>query len=142
MAGCMPQSVMRYLREKPAMKPDSAALIKTEKKFGLKDDRFIICSQCGHKITSPRHIISVNDHHRHTCINPAGVTYQIGCFSSAEGCMSYGELLMEHTWFTGFSWNYALCSHCGVHLGWYYQNENDSFYGLILDLLVDAATSH
>jgi hypothetical protein len=124
------------------MNPDSAATIKVEKKFGLKDDQFIICKNCSSVITSPGKIITVNDHHRHTFINPAGVTYQVGCFSSAEGCMSYGEPVLEHTWFAGFHWNYAMCTNCVVHLGWFYQNEDDSFYGLILDLLIDTATTH
>lgn len=121
--------------------PGSDATIKTEKKFGLKEDHVIVCSECGNPVTAPDFVITVNNHHRHTFINPAGLTYQIGCFSSAEGCIVYGKPAADHTWFPGFAWNYAVCSNCGVHLGWNYQSKDERFFGLILDMLVDAATN-
>jgi hypothetical protein len=116
--------------------------IKTEKKFGLKEDHIIICRECGNPVTSPDCVISVNSHHKHTFINPAGITYQIGCFSSAEGCVVYGEPVLEHTWFAGFAWNYCICSNCRIHLGWHFQNNGEHFFGLILDLLADASANH
>jgi hypothetical protein len=122
--------------------PDSGTTIKTEKKFGLKEDHIIICRECGNPVTSPDRIISVNDKHKHTFINPAGITYQIGCFSSAGGCIVYGEPVLEHTWFSGFAWNYCICSNCRVHLGWHFQNNDERFFGLILNLLADAAANH
>lgn len=115
--------------------PVSKARIKTEKKFGLREEQYILCKQCSTVITSPEYMISVNDFHRHTFFNPAGITYQIGCFSSAGGCIVHGTPTLEHTWFAGFRWNFALCSGCLSHLGWYYQNGSESFFGLILDLL-------
>jgi hypothetical protein len=122
--------------------PDSGTTIKTEKKFGLKEDRVIICRECGNPVTAPDCVISVNNHHKHTFINPAGITYQIGCFSSAAGCVVYGEPVLEHTWFAGFAWNYSICANCRVHLGWHFQNDGERFFGLILDLLADAASNH
>jgi len=118
--------------------PDSGTTIRSEKKFGLKDDHVIICRECGNPVTAPDFIITVNNHHKHTFINPAGVTYQIGCFSSAEGCIVYGEPVIDHTWFAGFAWNYSVCSNCQLHLGWHFQNNGEGFFGLILELLVDA----
>jgi len=122
--------------------PDSDATIKSEKKFGLKEDHFIICRECGNPVTAPDFVITVSNHHKHTFINPAGITYRIGCFSSAEGCIVYGEPVIDHTWFSGFAWNYAICSNCGVHLGWYFQSKDESFFGLILDLLADAGMNY
>jgi hypothetical protein len=114
--------------------------IKTEKKFGLKEGHFIVCRNCGNTITTPERMISVNEQHIHTFTNPAGITYDIGCFSSASGCIVYGQPTLEHTWFEGFSWSLSLCSHCLVHLGWYYQSENENFFGLIMDQLADSTT--
>ena len=43
----------------------------------------------------------------------------------------------EYCWFEGYTWQYASCSDCGEHLGWFYQSgENSQFYGLIVDKLV------
>lgn len=119
----------------------SHAQIKAEKKFGLREDQYILCKNCGHIITSPSHVITVNEHHWHTFVNPARVTYRIGCFSAADGCLVRGEPTVDHTWFAGFGWNYALCSGCLTHLGWYYQHDGENFFGLILDLL-ETSTTH
>jgi len=115
------------------------AKIKSEKKFGIKEDRFILCRNCNNKITSPHYVITVNGHHRHTFINPAGITYQIGCFSKADGCLTIGEPTIEYTWFEGFKWNYSLCGKCYIHLGWFYQGNSEKFYGLILEMLKDSS---
>jgi hypothetical protein len=123
-------------------KPPSKVNIKKEKKFGIYNAHVIICKNCGHVITLPECIISVNGEHVHAFTNPGGFSYEIGCFSTAEGCVVYGDPTPEHTWFSGFRWSFSICSNCLVHLGWYYEREDESFFGLILDLLVDTARSH
>ena len=122
--------------------PSSHIEIKTEKKFGLGEDHFIVCRNCGNRITTPERIISVNGEHTHTFTNPEGFTYDIGCFSVAEGCDVYGEPTREHTWFHGFTWRFCVCSGCLMHLGWNYEREGESFFGLILDLLADTSATH
>jgi hypothetical protein len=123
-------------------KPHLKAQVKTEKKFGIKDENYVLCRNCGNTITHPERIVSVNGQYQHTFTNPAGVIYDIVCFSSASGCTVYGDPTMEHTWFHGFSWCYSLCSSCLVHLGWYYQNEDETFFGLILERIVESARTH
>ena len=122
--------------------PFSTINIKREKKFGINQSHVIICKNCGHVITLPECIISVNGQHMHAFINPGGIAYEIGCFNSAEGCVVYGGPTLEHTWFNGFCWSFSICSNCLVHLGWYYERGDESFFGLIRDLLVDTAISH
>jgi len=95
----------------------------------------IRCKVCGHQITSYKKKIEVNGRHQHVFSNPIGVVSEMGCFSSANGCVNYGTPTLEHTWFQSYSWRYALCSNCHTHLGWFYQSGNDSFYGLILENL-------
>lgn len=121
--------------------PSSNIRIKTEKKFGLAEDHFIVCRNCGHRITAPGNIISVNGEHTHTFTNPEGFAYEIGCFSVAEGCYVYGEPNLEHTWFKGFKWSVSVCSGCLIHLGWQYERGEERFFGLILDLLADTSTT-
>jgi hypothetical protein len=126
----------------PDKKPSSGIKIKTEKKFGLREENCIVCINCGNIITSPECIILVNGHHTHTFSNPEGFIYDIGCFSLAEGCVVYGEPTLDHTWFDGFSWSFSTCSSCLVHLGWYYERKDEIFFGLILDLLAGSTTTH
>ena len=103
---------------------------------------FILCRVCGNRISTLDAIIVVNGQHRHTCTNPAGITFEIGCFSSAPGCLIYGIPTYEYTWFEGYSWSLAFCSRCATHLGWYYQSEEEGFFGLILNRLRESAMTH
>ncbi|MCK5716378.1 MAG: hypothetical protein KAH77_02735 [Thiomargarita sp.] len=95
----------------------------------------IFCKMCQHPITFPENKIEINGQHRHVFSNPVGFSYEIGCFSLANGCINKGVASLEYTWFKGFFWRFAICSKCYSHLGWVYQSGNDSFYGLILETL-------
>ena len=103
-----------------------------------KDERLILCKYCFNKITSLNAVIERNGKHQHTFYNPEGIIYQIGCFSSAAGCVVFGHSTSAFTWFPGFSWRYAACANCRVQLGWYYQSRSEgNFYGLILNKLIE-----
>lgn len=96
----------------------------------------ILCGNCRHAVTSRAAAIEVIRSHEHTFYNPAGVVFRIGCFSVAKGCLTVGEPTCEFTWFPGFSWMYAHCEKCHIHLGWRFASEQDgSFFGLILNKL-------
>ncbi|MFH0974740.1 MAG: cereblon family protein [Spirochaetota bacterium] len=106
---------------------------------GIKSKRenLILCKYCNYAITSPKHIIRIEGEHNHTFKNPYGSIFNIGCFSSAEGCLNHGDFTTEHTWFKGFGWCYASCTSCYIHLGWYFKSHETSFYGLILNKLIE-----
>jgi len=95
----------------------------------------ILCQVCQHQITSHENKIEVNGQHEHVLSNPCGIVFEIGCFSGAAGCVNYGPSTLEHTWFAGYSWRFALCANCLSHLGWFFQSESEGFYGLILKKL-------
>lgn len=98
----------------------------------------IRCKFCGHKVTIREAAIHMKGQHQHTFSNPHGHIFDIGCFSSADGCVNQGVPTLEFTWFQGFSWRFALCAACHSHLGWFYQSGGEaSFYGLILAHLVE-----
>lgn len=109
---------------------------------GEHEEGRILCKACGNRITTVEHMIAVNGQHRHTFTNPAGVTFRVGCFSWADGCLTYGEPTLEFTWFAGFAWSLAFCSSCSTHLGWYYQAGAESFFGLIYDRLTESMQTH
>lgn len=129
-----------------AFKIDEKKLADLQRKIGEKteaDDedrqgRTIRCVNCGHKVTRNSYRIEMNGRHRHVFNNPAGYLFEIGCFGAAEGCSNQGTPTLEFTWFSGYSWRYALCAKCGFHLGWLYQSSGGgAFYGLILSHLAE-----
>jgi len=104
-------------------------------KHSKKIDNNLYCRFCKHRITSLENTLEINGSVTHRFTNPSGNTYDITCFTMAQGCTQYGPSTMEHTWFSGYSWRHALCSGCYVHLGWFYQSSHDNFYGLIGNML-------
>ena len=94
----------------------------------------LICIACGHAITEPRQAMAVAGQHRHRLTNPAGVTFNVGCFRDAPGCRQFGEPTGAHSWFPGCFWRFAVCRACGEHLGWAYSGA-ECFFGLIVNRL-------
>jgi hypothetical protein len=98
--------------------------------------RRIVCTSCGHPITTEQQRIEVKGGHEHRCVNPDGLIFHIGCFHGAPGCITHGAPTTEFTWFPGFTWNYALCAGCSILLGWQYHGADAAtFFGLILNRL-------
>ena len=115
---------------------DNDELEQTAKKITDTDrGKPIYCGACGHLVSYEKERISIAGQHNHTCTNPADIVYHIGCFRHAPGCSVVGPATVEHTWFTGYRWQIAVCANCGEHLGWFFQNGSE-FYGLITVRLV------
>jgi hypothetical protein len=104
------------------------------------EEENLYCFICGHIITQSRLRIAVAGAHNHTFTNPGGYRFEIGCFREAEGCEPAGEFSDFYSWFDGYTWRYATCASCRVHLGWVYRGE-DTFFGLILDRLLSSKES-
>jgi len=96
----------------------------------------LFCASCGHPITAESETIEVQGSHQHVCTNPEQITFHIGCFAHAVGCRQVGPVTAEHSWFSRYRWQVALCRRCGVHLGWHFTGTSDAFYGLILARLI------
>ncbi len=108
-----------------------------EEKTDEKREQVYFCRSCGNTITSRKYNFEIDDRHLHTFMNPAGLIFQIACFSHASGCHIYGEYTEEFTWFAGYEWSIALCRVCSRHLGWHYSSGLSSFYGLIMENLAE-----
>jgi hypothetical protein len=100
-----------------------------------KKEKRLFCALCGHPITHQDERIPVNGSHEHTCTNPVGHAFGIGCFHEAAGCVAIGEATEAHTWFKGYAWRIAICASCEHHVGWRFEAPTDYFHGLILDRL-------
>ncbi|MCK4836556.1 MAG: hypothetical protein KAT17_07955 [Candidatus Aminicenantes bacterium] len=107
-----------------------------------KEKNDILCRTCKNKISAIDKMIEIDGKHKHTFKNPIGIAFEIGCFLTASGCTVLGTPTLEHSWFSGLSWNFALCSHCFSHLGWYFQSSKESFFGLILENLIENSATH
>lgn len=94
-------------------------------------EKHYLCVTCFNRITTDRYNVEVSGSCFHSFTNPAGINFDIICFSDAGGCNVAGIPSMEFTWFPGYSWCYAYCSNCKAHLGWFYGSPKDSFFGLI-----------
>jgi len=111
-----------------------------------RQDRAVVCGACGRPITDEAARIEMAGRHAHTCVNPAGYVYRIGCFRHAPGCVGAGGWSGDYSWFGGYQWQVACCGACSIHLGWAFEPEaRDSapaerFYGLILDRLAEASS--
>ncbi|GJM05733.1 MAG: hypothetical protein DHS20C09_17290 [marine bacterium B5-7] len=94
----------------------------------------LFCNFCSNFITALDAAIAINDAHMHTFSNPAGYTYTVHCFRAAPGCLTLGECTAEHTWFSGYEWQIAVCHSCKEQLGWLF-SKDQQFYALIADRL-------
>jgi len=98
---------------------------------GEGEERAVRCGSCGAEITSERAVTEVQGKADHTFFNPAGVIFEIRCYSAAPGCEVLGQPTTEFSWFPGYAWSYALCGACGDHLGWQFEGGGPAFLGLI-----------
>jgi hypothetical protein len=123
----------------PHRDTDSAVATDTRRREQTEREKRLVCAACGHVVTRLADQTAVNGEHAHTCTNPHGKTFHIGCFREAKGCKAVGPSTDEFTWFAGYVWSVALCRNCDVHLGWLFRSSTDRFFGLILDRLVERA---
>lgn len=134
------RSFLRKFSDKQIQETNQELIEKIS--FIEKEKNAILCRSCKNKITSIDEMIEVNTQHKHVFKNPIGIVYHIACYLNAKGCLVVGNPTDEHTWFPGFHWRLALCSQCFSHLGWFFESSVESFFGLILDNLVEDSTTH
>lgn len=110
--------------------------VKEEKtEAAVKEEKAVFCRSCRHPITTSKNLFAVDGSQTHTFFNPAGIIFEIACFKAAPGCLVQGEASSDFAWFRGFTWRIAFCGSCFVHLGWFFDSGDSSFYGLILKQL-------
>jgi hypothetical protein len=128
-----------YQLKKPDIQPANQILNKPDEEDSDEENKkkHLICRVCDHKITAIDQKIPINGSSEYSFTNPAGFKYNIGCFKSAPGCIITGIPTAEYTWFSGYSWRFAMCGNCNYHLGWFYESSGYDFYGLIPDKLIE-----
>ena len=97
----------------------------------------VLCKHCRFHLTQSDFAISIDGHHEHVQCNPHGNTFVFKCYSRVPGSIHSGKETLEHTWFSGFSWQFSHCQNCGEHLGWYFRNQSgNTFFALIADQII------
>ena len=96
--------------------------------------KILICSGCGHPVTTVSEQIKVRGRHNHAFRYYDDIV-QLGCFRIAEGCVGVQGISQGYSWFRGYSWQIQVCGNCYTQLGWKYMSEDDSFYGLVFKML-------
>jgi hypothetical protein len=114
--------------KKTQLEPD----IKT--KTELQPDDWL-CLMCNKKITEDKERFLYDNQTEFQFTNPDGYIFNIITFRTADCCREEGKATLEFTWFKKHTWCFALCSRCGLHLGWKYSGKY-SFYGLIKARLI------
>ena len=97
----------------------------------------LLCKVCTAPITSQQQAVSINGQHEHAFFNPTGIAFEIRCFQQAAGCLVQAEPCAEFSWFSDYYWQYASCSNCLTHLGWFFTGkEKDAFFALIANRII------
>jgi hypothetical protein len=117
--------------EAPGQRPEARVVDADEK------PRLLVCSACRNPVASTGDRIEIAGAHVHTCVNPHGYRYRIGCFAAARGLEPVGPPSHEHTWFPGYAWQVQDCARCHQLLGWRYTSADGGFFGLVLAHLVE-----
>ncbi len=147
---CLNQALTVYVAAKPmsseeldTRNPVTRLLEMVEEAHRDPGDQ-LCCMHCQSAVTTAKQKTTIQSHHNFHVVNPTGEEFNLACFAEAWGCGMHGLPSRAHSWFTGFSWQYARCLNCDAHLGWYYEQtdaDSDSrahFFGLIIDKLVPA----
>ncbi|MFK8018719.1 MAG: cereblon family protein [Pseudomonadales bacterium] len=104
----------------------------------------LCCGDCMTAVTTANQKTSFQSTHNFHVTNPDGLEFDLACFSEAWGCGMHGLPSSNHSWFSGFRWQYARCLNCEAHLGWYFEedligaDQKQHFFGLIIDKLLPA----
>lgn len=130
----IPSFLLKTLEEKQV-----SSIVTPEEKEesdSEKEKEMLYCVSCLKLITSGDQRIRVDGSHEHTCKNPSGMSFRIGCFKDAPGAVIEGLPTIDFTWFKGFHWSMTYCGGCFNHVGWQFLRSGESgFLGLVLNRL-------
>ncbi len=72
--------------------------------------------------------------------NPLGNKFNLITLKKSDLLLLNETKSLQDTWFPKFKWIIGVCSHCLIHLGWYFEsieNNQEGFFGLIVDKLIN-----
>lgn len=130
-------STSYWFREAPGNPSSGLPVGQWQRQEEVHPPEAVYCRVCGRSVTSQDRRIAVQGAHSHAFFNPAGIVFEVVCYSVAPGCQRAGAATSNFTWFAGYVWRYALCRQCRHHLGWFFGSAGHSFFGLIPAHLIE-----
>ncbi len=115
-------------KERQELDPTLRKLLEDAPSSGPERDP---CVQCRHVLARAQDATTVQGSHHHFCTNPHGIDFNVCCYSQALGCAISCQPTGADSWFAGYTWRFATCSECNVHLGWLFETADSHFYGLV-----------
>lgn len=102
------------------------------------------CASCQSLIASSDNLAAVFGSSTHSFANPAGVRCDFFSFLFCPGAVGVGPPTEADSWFPGYLWSFALCRHCGEHVGWRYQAALEAarpmiFWGILISAVRPAS---
>jgi len=130
--------LLTYESSKPRWKKKTDRARASDRASQTADDEWLHCARCGAQIAEGDARCQRAGLHEHSQVNAHGYIWVFGCFTDAPGARTTGDATTEFTWFAGYLWRVADCKGCGLHLGWRFENDENSdvFWALILERLV------
>ena len=103
------------------------------------DEDALLCAQCATFVTRRAWREEVDGRSDHHCVNPLGIEFHVVSFREAPGAKAQGPARTEASWFSGYAWRLAVCTSCGTHLGWRFEQVGGQglFFGLIAAALAE-----
>ncbi|GBG00324.1 hypothetical protein Rsub_13032 [Raphidocelis subcapitata] len=87
----------------------------------------VACAGCRSVLASSRDLFgSTGDGAGGAFVNPHGHVHDLVTFKSVtpRAVTLHGQPTAEFSWFPGYTWQIAVCAHCGEHLGWRFALEH------------------
>ncbi|XP_037083455.1 protein cereblon-like isoform X1 [Pollicipes pollicipes] len=130
---------------------------------GGGSENVVICRHCGHDLFDPQYIFTLASPgsiwtknntligsvrpHVQLLRNPHGYEFEVVTVRRSV-CSQQGDWHSSHSWFPGYNWKICVCPKCGTHIGWIFKkiqsasktDSEDSFFGLILDKILEEST--
>ena len=97
--------------------------------------KVLICRHCNTLITYTCLAAEIDGTSVHTQCNPSGALFRYQCYLKAPGCIISGKPTTEFSWHSGYQWQYAHCTGCHRHLGWFFSGLKPAFFGLLISHL-------
>ena len=85
---------------------DAQIVWAVEQQRGKNQDQRWCCAACRAQITDETCLIPIEGQHEHHKVNPQGHAFQFRSFKYAEGCVPIGEPTAEHSWYSGYLWQF------------------------------------
>ncbi|MEW5852108.1 MAG: cereblon family protein [Myxococcota bacterium] len=137
----MPGWVARKQPSEPSHNEFPDAAQPTADVTGKPEDTSYVCARCGAFLARRSDQLTVDGKTLHERVNPVGFPHRFMTLTRCEAASPIDEPTTDFTWFEGCAWQVVLCAGCRVHLGWHFQGEGRSFWGVLVERMKEVSAT-